>query len=134
MKYLLDTHLLLWAAVSGDAMETTGGLSAAAASLIDDPANELIFSAVSIWEVAIKAGLGRPDFSVNPHLLRRGLLDNGYTELAITGAHAAAVLGLPGHHGDPFDRLLVAQATIEGITLLTADARVAAYSGPVLRV
>ena len=134
MKYLLDTHLLLWAAVSGDAMETTGGLSAAAASLIDDPANELIFSAVSIWEVAIKAGLGRPDFSVNPSLLRRGLLDNGYMELAITGAHAAAVMGLPDHHKDPFDRLLVAQATIEGVTLLTADGRLAGYPGPVLRV
>ncbi|WP_343714537.1 type II toxin-antitoxin system VapC family toxin [Inquilinus sp.] len=134
MKYLLDTQLLLWAAVSGGAIETAGGLSTAAAVLIDDPANELIFSAVSIWEVAIKAGLGRPDFSVNPYLLRRGLLDNGYSELAITGAHAAAVIGLPDHHKDPFDRLLVAQATIEGVTLLTADARLATYPGPVQRV
>jgi PIN domain nuclease of toxin-antitoxin system len=134
MKYLLDTQLLLWAAVSDDAMETTGGLSNAVAALIDDPANELIFSAASIWEVTIKAGLGRPDFSVNPNLLRRGLLDNGYTELAITGVHAAAVMGLPDHHKDPFDRLLVAQATIEGVTLLTADARLASYPGPVRRV
>jgi PIN domain nuclease of toxin-antitoxin system len=126
MRYLLDTHLLLWVGISDDGMETTGGLSAAAVALIDDPANELIFSAVSIWEVAIKAGQGRPDFSVNPYLLRRGLLDNGYSELAITGAHAAAVIGLPDHHKDPFDRLLVAQATIEGVTLLTADARLAA--------
>lgn len=134
MRYLLDTHLLLWVGVSDDEMETTGGLSAAAVALIDDPANELIFSAVSIWEVAIKAGRGRPDFAVNPYLLRRGLLDNGYVELAITGAHAAAVMGLPDHHRDPFDRLLVAQATIEGVTLLTADANLAAYPGPVLRV
>lgn len=134
MKCLLDTHLLLWVGVSDDEMETTGGLSAAAVALIDDPANELIFSAVSIWEVAIKAGRGRPDFAVNPHLLRRGLLDNGYVELAITGAHAAAVMGLPDHHKDPFDRLLVAQAIVEGITLLTADARLASYPGPVRHI
>lgn len=134
MKYLLDTQLLLWAAISGDAMEAAGGLSAAATALIADPANELIFSAVSIWEVAIKSGLGRSDFSVNPFLLRRGLLDNDYAELAITGAHAAAVMGLPDYHKDPFDRLLVAQATVEGVTLVTADARLAGYPGPVLRV
>jgi len=134
VKYLLDTHLLLWAAVSDDTMETTGGLSTAAAALIDDPANELIFSAASIWEVAIKAGRGRADFAVNPYLLRRSLLDNGYTELPVTGAHAAAVIGLPNHHRDPFDRLLVAQATIEGVTLLTTDAKLAGYAGPVLRV
>ncbi|OWJ66994.1 type II toxin-antitoxin system VapC family toxin [Inquilinus limosus] len=134
MKYLLDTHLLLWAAEFSTTIERTGRLSAAAVALIKDPANELIFSAVSIWEVAIKAGRGRPDFAVNPHLLRRGLLDNGYVELAVTGAHAAAVMGLPDHHKDPFDRLLVAQATIEGVTLVTADARLAGYPGPVLRV
>jgi len=134
MRCLLDTHLLLWVGVSDDEMESAGGLSAAAVALIDDPANELIFSAASIWEVAIKAGRGRPDFAVNPYLLRRGLLDNGYTELPITGAHAAAVVGLPNHHRDPFGRLLVAQATVEGITLLTADARLAGYPGPILRV
>ena len=134
MKYLLDTHLLLWAAEFSTAIRRAGGLSAAAVALIKDPANELIFSAVSIWEVAIKAGLGHPDFAVNPHVLRRGLLDNGYTELPISSAHAAAVMELPDHHMDPFDRLLVAQATVEGITLLTADAKLAGYPGPVLRV
>lgn len=134
MKYLLDTHLLLWAAEFSTAIGRAGGLSAAAVSLIKDPANELIFSAVSIWEVAIKAGLGRPDFAVNPHVFRRGLLDNDYVELPITGAHAAAVMGLPGHHKDPFDRLLIAQATVEGITLLTADANLASYPGPVQRI
>ncbi len=134
MRCLLDTQLLLWAAVSDDAMEITSGLSTAATALIDDPANELIFSAASIWEVAIKAGRGRPDFAVNPYLLRRSLLDNGYTELPVTGAHAAAVVALPDHHRDPFDRLLVAQATVEGVTLMTADAKLAGYPGPVLRV
>ncbi|MGO4126377.1 type II toxin-antitoxin system VapC family toxin [Inquilinus sp. YAF38] len=134
MKYLLDTHLLLWAADFSGAVQRVGGLPAAAVALISDPVNEMIFSAVSIWEVAIKTGRGRTDFAVDPQLLRRGLLDNGYTELQVTGAHAAAVIGLPDHHRDPFDRLLMAQTTVEGITLLTADAKLAAYPGPVLRV
>ncbi|WP_342239924.1 type II toxin-antitoxin system VapC family toxin [Inquilinus sp. OTU3971] len=134
MKYLLDTHLLLWAADFSGAVERIGGLPAAAVALINDPDNEMIFSAVSIWEVAIKTGLGRPDFAVNPYVLRRGLLDNDYTELPISGVHAAAVVALPDHHKDPFDRLLVAQATVEGITLLTADAKLAAYPGPVQRI
>lgn len=128
MKLLLDTHLLLWAA-QGD-----GGLSAEAAALIDNPAHVLLFSAASIWEVAIKSGLGRDDFDVDPHLLRRGLLDNGYVEIPITSAHAAAVARLPLLHRDPFDRLLIAQATVEGVTLITADARVADYGGVVRRV
>jgi PIN domain nuclease of toxin-antitoxin system len=78
--------------------------------------------------------LNRPDFQVDAHLLRRGLLDNGYAELAITGEHALAVEGLPAIHKDPFDRLLVAQATTEGMTLLTADANVALYPGPIRKV
>ena len=94
----------------------------------------LSFSAASIWEVAIKSALGRPDFRADPHLLRRGLLDNGYEELAITSAHAAAVSQLPHLHRDPFDRILVVQATAEGCTLLTADAALAAYPGPIWKV
>ena len=131
MKLLLDTHLLLWAAASGS---TTGSLPAQAVRLIDDVANELMFSPASIWEVAIKSGLGREDFKADPRLLRRGLLDNGYLELPITSEHAAAVMGLPPIHKDPFDRLLVAQATVEGVTLLTTDSRVAEYAGPVRKV
>jgi len=91
----------------------------------------LVVSAASLWEVTIKRSLGRADFIVEPRQLRRGLLENGYTELAITGAHAIAVDGLPPIHGDPFDRLLVAQAQVEAITLLTADKTVARYPGPV---
>lgn len=125
MKLLLDTHLLLWAAATPDR------LSAEACRWIEAPEHELLFSAASLWEVAIKSGLGRDDFQVDARLLRRGLLDNGYLELPITGAHAAAVTGLPPLHKDPFDRLLVAQAMTEGITLLTADALVARYPGPV---
>jgi len=99
--------------------------------LLDDVDNELLFSAVSLWEVTIKRGLGRDDFMVDPRLLRRGLLDNGYSELAITSEHAIAVELLPPIHKDPFDRILIAQSMIEGITLLTADPLVARYPGPV---
>ena len=125
MKLLLDTHLLLWAA------SQPNRLSAAALRLIDNPANELLFSAASVWEVAIKRGLGRTDFQADPRLLRRGLLDNSYSELPVMSEHVVAIDSLPPIHKDPFDRLLVAQATVEGITLLTADSVVAQYPGPV---
>lgn len=127
MKLLLDTQLLLWAA------SEPARLKVATRRLLEDPRHELLFSAASIWEVSIKASLGRDDFDADPRVLRRGLLDNGYAELPVTGAHAAAVLDLPPHHRDPFDRLLVAQAQVEGITLLTADATVARYPGPIRR-
>lgn len=132
MKLLLDTHLLLWAA--GSDVKSTGALSAEAIALIDDRTNELFFSAASIWEVTIKNGLGREDFKADPHLLRRGLLDNGYVELPITSEHTLAVSSLPHLHKDPFDRLLIAQAMVEGITLLTSDPVVASYPGPIRKV
>lgn len=128
MKVLLDTHVLLWA--SG----VPERLTQEARDLIEHPDTELIFSAASIWEVAIKSGLGRDDFRVDARLLRRGLLENGYTELAITGSHAVAVESLPPLHKDPFDRMLVAQAQVEGIMLLTADPAVASYGGSVRKV
>lgn len=124
MKLLVDTHVLLWAA-AGD------GLSPSAAKVLQDPDNELLFSAASIWEIAIKAGLGRSDFDLDPGVFRRMLLESGYEELAVTGAHAAAVASLPGLHRDPFDRLLIAQAIVEGINLLSADKAVLAYPGPI---
>jgi len=96
-----------------------------------DPANKLAFSAASIWEVAIKAGRQRKDFVVDPRRLRRGLLEGGYREFAVTGEHAIAVARLPPIHKDPFDRILVAQADVEGATLLTVDATVARYGRPV---
>ncbi len=128
MKLLLDTHLLLWAAGQPDR------LSANARKLIDNPENELLFSAASLWEVAIKRGLGRHDFQVDPRLLRRGLLDNGYGELPIVSDHVVAIESLPAIHKDPFDRILVAQATVEGITLLTTDSLVGQYPGPIRTV
>lgn len=125
MKLLLDTHVLLWAA-SGS------GLSPATADRLNDPENALFFSAASIWEVAIKASLGRPDFNLDAGLFRRELIRSGYLELAITGAHAASVARLPDLHRDPFDRILVAQAIEEGITLVSADPAVLGYPGPIL--
>jgi PIN domain nuclease of toxin-antitoxin system len=123
--YLVDTHLLLWLS-----MRPTQ-LSVAARAVIDDPEVGLMFSAAAIWEVAIKFGLGRPDFTVDPRLLRRGLLDNGYVELAVDSAHAAEVAGLPTHHADPFDRIQIAQARVEGLALLTSDPEVSRYGSPV---
>lgn len=86
-----------------------------------------------LWS-AIKSTLGRDDFRVDVRLLRRGLRDNGYVELPVTGEHVAALAALPPMHKDPFDHLLVAQALAEGITPLTADATVAQYAGPIRRV
>jgi len=128
VKLLLDTQLLLWAAGQPER------LSAAARRLLNNPRNELLFSAASLWEIAIKHTLGRDDFRAEPRVLRRGLLDNGYTELPVTSEHAVNTDALPPLHKDPFDRLLLAQAFTEGITLLTADAQVARYPGPVRRV
>jgi PIN domain nuclease of toxin-antitoxin system len=128
MKFLLDTHLLLWAA--GEPSR----LSKRARTLIDNPENELLFSAASLWEVAIKRGLGRDDFKVDTRLLRRGLLDNGYSELPIISDHVVAIDSLPLIHKDPFDRILVAQATVEGVTLLTTDSLASQYPGPIRTV
>ena len=128
MKLLLDTHLLLWAAGQPER------LSPFARTLLDNPDNMLLFSAASLWEIAIKRGLGRDDFRADPRLLRRGLLDNGYDELPVTGEHAIAVDGLPTIHKDPFDRILIAQSLVEGITLLTADPLVARYPAPIQRI
>ena len=128
MKLLLDTHLLLWAAGSPER------LSQDAYELLNDPDNDLLFSAASVWEIAIKRGLGRDDFRVDPRLLRRGLLDNGYNELAISSAHGVAIDLLPPLHKDPFDRILLAQSLVEGLTLITSDPMVARYPGPIRNV
>lgn len=127
MKLLLDTHLLLWAA------GTPKRVPAAARRLIEDTQNTPLFSTASLWEIAIKRSLGRADFRVDARVLRRGLLDNGYEELPITSEHAVFIDSLPDLHKDPFDRILIAQATLEGITLLTSDAVVAQYPGPIRR-
>ncbi|ETX28867.1 type II toxin-antitoxin system VapC family toxin [Roseivivax isoporae] len=125
MSLLLDTHVLLWAAGASER------LPVAVRARIDDPAETPVFSAASLWEIAIKSALDRPDFEVDGARLRQALLAAGYVELAVTGLHALETGRLPPIHRDPFDRILVAQARVEGLTLLTADAQVARYPGPV---
>jgi PIN domain nuclease of toxin-antitoxin system len=125
MNLLLDTQLLLWAAATPEL------LSKEASDIIQNRENRLYFSAVSIWEITIKRGLGRTDFRVDPALLRRGLVENGYDELPMTSTHAIEIAHLPAIHKDPFDRMLVAQAGSEGLLLLTSDALVARYPGPI---
>jgi PIN domain nuclease of toxin-antitoxin system len=128
VNLLLDTHVLLWAAGQPER------LSKKARRLLDDLGNVPIFSSASIWEIVIKQSLARGDFKVDARELRRGLLDNGYGELQITSAHALAVEDLPPLHRDPFDRILLAQSRVEGITLLTTDTQVLRYPGLVQRV
>jgi PIN domain nuclease of toxin-antitoxin system len=128
MKFLLDTHLLLWAANEPER------LPKAARALIVTPDNELLFSAASIWEVAIKSARGRKNFQSNASVFRRALIDNGYEELEITSEHALHLERLPDIRWDPFDRILVCQATVEGLTLLTNDEKVAQYPGPIRKV
>ncbi len=129
MILLVDTHLILWSAGQPER------LSREARRILDDPASELWFSAASMWEIAIKRELGRDDFRIEPRRLRRGLIiEGGWRELAISSEHAMATLDLPSIHKDPFDRMLIAQAHIEGCTLLTSDSVVAQYPGPVRKV
>ncbi|MFM7236842.1 MAG: type II toxin-antitoxin system VapC family toxin [Cyanobium sp.] len=112
---LLDTQLLIWAAY------TPTKLSSALAAQLVDRSNDIRYSLASLWEVAIKASLGRKDFQVNPSALRMGLLREGFQELPIEAEHVLAVQDLPWIHRDPFDRLLVAQALRESLSLLTTD-------------
>lgn len=127
MRLLLDTHLLLWAVGSSER------LSAEARSLIEEPANEVHYSAASVWEVAIKRALRRRDFQVDVTVLERALSGMGLVELPVTAAHAVAVTRLPDIHRDPFDRLLVAQSLVEPMVLLTNDTALERY-GRLVRV
>lgn len=128
MILLPDTQLIIWA------FDAPHRIPAAAATLIANMENQIYFSAATIWEAAIKSALNKPDFQVDPVVLRRDLLANGYIELPITGVHAAAIRNLPPLHKDPFDRILIAQAMVERITLLTTDRRIARYPGLIRKV
>ncbi|MBF0234622.1 MAG: type II toxin-antitoxin system VapC family toxin [Desulfamplus sp.] len=128
MKLLLDTHIILWAAGQPDK------LSDAARTMLLETRNLLFFSAASIWEIVIKRGLGRDDFKVDPHRLRKMLVMNGYTELPITTEHALIVYNLPSFHKDPFDRILIAQARSEGMSLLTVDTSIIQYGEAIIAV
>ncbi|MGH9783184.1 MAG: type II toxin-antitoxin system VapC family toxin [Terriglobia bacterium] len=122
MRLLLDTHLLLWAVA--ESRRLPGG----ARALLEDPGNDVYFSAASIWEIAIKSSLRRRDFRVDMDALRAVLPKMGLTELPVSAAHAAGVVDLAPIHGDPFDRMLVAQSIAEPLILLTNDAVLARYS------
>jgi PIN domain nuclease of toxin-antitoxin system len=128
MIYLVDTHVLIWLAVDSPR------LNRQTRDLLSDPDNEIFFSAISIFEIAIKQRLGKVDFHVEPVAIRRMMIEKGYFELIVNGLHAASVGAMPLIHRNPFDRLLVAQANVEGITLLTADEQVARYPGPILKI
>lgn len=123
MRILLDTHVLLWVAMDSPRLSTSSR------SLILDA--EVAFSAASIWEVVIKSGLGRDDFVVNAEDLRHGLLRSGFAELPVTGAHVVEVAHLPDMHRDPFDRILMAQARWEGISLGSIDSQLIGLPGVV---
>ena len=122
MRLLLDTHLLLWALAEPDRLDATTRGS------LEDSSNEVLFSAASLWEIAIKAGLGRPDFAFDPQQILRAALDTGFVELPIRSDAAVRVAKLPPHHRDPFDRLLIAQAMSEPVRFYTVDTHLPAYS------
>ena len=117
MRVLLDTHALIWY-VDQDHL-----LSASAHAAITNPANELLLSAGTIWEVSIKVGLNKLSLSMPfRQWMNKAIADLGLTLLPITVEYADVHAGLPRHHGDPFDRLLVAQAQVENVSLVSADA------------
>lgn len=128
MQLLLDTHLLLWAVVEPERLDV------ALVGMLEDPLNTPVFSVVSLWELVIKRGLDRPDFQLEPSLLRQALLEAGWRELPVQAHHVLAVGQLPPLHRDPFDRLLLAQAQADGLLLITADQQLAQYPGPVRRM
>ena len=130
MRLLLDTHVLIWAG-TGDA---TRAASQKLAALVCDPDSVLYFSAAAIWEIAVKAAMRRPHFPYDAADLRRSFLANGYLELAIDGQHGIAAAALPPIHKDPFDRIMIAQADIEGLTLVTHDREMLRYPGAMLSV
>ena len=131
MRLLLDTHVLLWALTRSDRLSCKGW------DLLEDEHNPLIVSAVSVWEIAIKHGRGQGYYDAMPMSGKQALAEvraADFEILVITHEHAAAVDGLPPHHRDPFDRLLVAQSRCESMHLLTHDAKLADYGDFVIVV
>ena len=128
MRFLFDTQVAIWTLIDDPR------LSQAAREILNDPENEFLFSVCNIWEIAIKRALKKPDFHHDPRQIRRYLLRNGCEELTIQSRHAVEVDFLPPIHKDPFDRMLIAQAMVEGIVLLTTDAVIAQYPGPIRKV
>lgn len=128
MRILLDTNVLIRALID------PGLLDATTRTALEDPDNEVMFSAASIWEIAIKSALGRADFQVPPERILEAARDSGFEELPVRSSAALLVATLPPIHRDPFDRLLVAQAISEPARLFTTDAGLAPYSELVMKV
>jgi PIN domain nuclease of toxin-antitoxin system len=122
VRLLLDTHTLLWFALGDPQLRTT------ALSAINDPANEKLVSPATYWEIAIKVSLGKLVLH-QPYedFIDRAIPQNGFTILSIEPRHTARLIGLPFHHKDPFDRLLAAQALVEGVPIISADAALDPY-------
>ena len=128
MRLLLDTHLWVWLATN------PVRLSPGARDIFADHNNTLVFSVVSIWEVAIKAALKRPDFTADAALLLDYLRRGPFEELDLIAEHTLPITILPPVHKDPFDRILIAQAMAEEIQLVTADRKLPAYPGVIRKV
>jgi PIN domain nuclease of toxin-antitoxin system len=128
VKFLLDTHFLLWLPIDHRS------ITQPARAIISDPRHEFLFSAASLWEIVLKRARFGGGFGFEPREIRRHMAENGYEELPINSEHAIAIDSLPPIHKNPFDRLLIAQAMVEGITLLTADDTIARYPGPIRKV
>jgi len=128
VRLLLDTHVLLWALIE------PSRLTPAVQALLEEPEHEVLFSAASIWEIAINYALGRADFQVLPDAIVEAALNSGFAELPIRSAAALKVAQLPHLHRDPFDRLLIAQAMTEPAAFYTSDDTLQAYSELVVRV
>jgi len=122
MRFLLDTNILLWVLLR------PARLDAATLAMIEDEQNAVLFSIASIWEIAIKSRLGRDDFNARPSDVHRFAGEAAFEELPVLADAAIRVAELPLHHRDPFDRLLVAQAMVGPMRLLTTDAVLAQYS------
>lgn len=122
MVVLLDTHILLWA------LGSPGRLPQDIAAQLESPETTVYFSAASIWEIAIKTTLGKVDFNYSPEEIAQAAKGTGFAELSINSEHGAKVAGLPPHHRDPFDRLLIAQTLLLPAQLITADAALVPYT------
>jgi PIN domain nuclease of toxin-antitoxin system len=124
VRYLVDTHVLIWQAQDSERLPSR------AKELLQDPRNTFVLSVVSLWEILIKNSRSRGEFRVDPAHLRNGLLRSEYEELSVTAEHVLEVGRLDRLHNDPFDRLLLAQARVENVSLLTADRALLAYGAP----
>jgi PIN domain nuclease of toxin-antitoxin system len=125
---MLDTHVALWA------ITDSPKLPQRARDLINAPKTTVWISAASVWEIAIKYSLGRGDMPVSSRDAMRYFVDSGYRFLSVEVEHVMAVEELPPHHQDPFDRILVAQALVEPMRLMSHDASVARYSDSIIKI